>query len=989
LLATLLVASATVITQIDVSGEFLDPPEVLERVVRAEVGHEYVPEAAPATPAQGEATPPAQPQPGTQSRLRETLHTLGYESAFLVKSEPGGVRLSVVVHPIRRIRQVKVRPVFGRFPLYEEDILRMVSFRPGQPVPPPDELNARFEEQKVRIRNFLERQGYFDGQVEMSLKPRSRPEEVDLYIILYKGRSYAIDDGYPLVAFDPQSNTSVLSVGDIQGHFHHFWRRSTCLWLCGEFSRLTLRDDVAALIRRYQVLGYPGARVNTDFKDDTSLDHQRKKVRFTVNISTRKKLEVAFRGNHHIGDIELRKHLTFDEAGSYDSYECEHSASELHHAYQREGFYEAQVTWRREEPAPNLVRVTFQIQEGPERKVRAIDFVGNQSFSADTLREQIQTRVFPKIGVIGLGEGGYVTNRQLEQDEQKLTEYYQHHGFRQAKVQAEVATSREGLGDAGALAATLALGGGKGEGDLYVRFTIDEGPRQRLHAVDVSYKGDHETSRAEALRRLRMRPGQPLTAEVIKADREALLRWLRTSGYRGADVAVTARESEGGIDLGFVIAEGRKSRFGEILFRGNFHSAPRVIRRELPWSTGDVFDESKIDLADRNLRLLGLFTNVRISQLQAAAEPEVVHTVIQIEERYDDIGTVEGSGGWATDSGAFATLKYFNRNIFGWGKGIELSLTYGQFRKEASGTEIDPRTLGTRWRSELNIFARQEDTVRLGIINTFGGSATVSRELLPRLRLFFRYEARKINSAEPFLRPSGPLDDQDKLQVGTLTAGLGSGVDLDRRDSPLMPTRGFHVAASGFVASPKLDIFQESATFVKLNLTGTAHVPLGGGVVLYAGFRYDHGIPLAGDSLLPRVERFVAGGDTTVRGIEEDRLKTEVVPVAVPPLSGLPGYRLIAVGGNIRMLSKLELMFPLFGKATRFALQSALFVDTGIITNSFNGLELADFRHSAGIAPIRLSTPVGFLSLEYAWPLNPRVGDDPTGRVHVNVGFGF
>src|SRR5262249_49292530 len=214
------------------------------------------------------------------------------------------------------------------FPLYEEDILRMVSFRPGQAVPPPDELAARFEEQKERIRNFLERQGYFDGQVEMEIKPRSRPEEVDLNIILYKGRSYSVDDGYPHGALDPQSNPSVLSLGDIQGFFHHFWARSACLWLCGEFSRLTLRDDVAALIRRYQVLGYPGARVNTDFKNETSLDHDRKKVRFTVNVATRKKLEVAFRGNHHISDTELRKHLPFDQAGSYDSYEVQHNADQ-------------------------------------------------------------------------------------------------------------------------------------------------------------------------------------------------------------------------------------------------------------------------------------------------------------------------------------------------------------------------------------------------------------------------------------------------------------------------------------------------------------------------------------------------------------------------------------------------------------------------------------------------------------------------------------
>ena len=38
--------------------------------------------------------------------------------------------------------------------------------------------------------------------------------------------------------------------------------------------------------------------------------------------------------------------------------------------------------------------------------------------------------------------------------------------------------------------------------------------------------------------------------------------------------------------------------------------------------------------------------------------------------------------------------------------------------------------------------------------------------------------------------------------------------------------------------------------------------------------------------LLPEVERFFAGGDTTVRGYKDDRLATEIVQVGVPPLGG-------------------------------------------------------------------------------------------------------
>ena len=58
--------------------------------------------------------------------------------------------------------------------------------------------------------------------------------------------------------------------------------------------------------------------------------------------------------------------------------------------------------------------------------------------------------------------------------------------------------------------------------------------------------------------------------------------------------------------------------------------------------------------------------------------------------------------------------------------------------------------------------------------------------------------------------------------------------------------------------------------------------------MLRADLRYDQGIPLGGAVLLPEVERFFAGGDSTVRGYDDDRLATELVQVGVPPLVQRP-----------------------------------------------------------------------------------------------------
>ena len=47
----------------------------------------------------------------------------------------------------------------------------------------------------------------------------------------------------------------------------------------------------------------------------------------------------------------------------------------------------------------------------------------------------------------------------------------------------------------------------------------------------------------------------------------------------------------------------------------------------------------------------------------------------------------------------------------------------------------------------------------------------------------------------------------------------------------------------------------------------------------------------------------------------------------------------------------------------------------------------AGLYNSLGVALMRVVTPVVSASIEYAVPLDPQIGDDPTGRFHINFGF--
>jgi outer membrane protein insertion porin family len=211
----------------------------------------------------------------------------------------------------------------------------------------------------------------------------------------------------------------------------------------------------------------------------------------------------------------------------------------------------------------------------------------------------------------------------------------------------------------------------------------------------------------------------------------------------------------------------------------------------------------------------------------------------------------------------------------------------------------------------------------------------------------------------------------------------------DKRDNPLSPSRGYRLEGSMLWASQYLG---GTHHFLKFNASGQLFIPLPWDITIALATRYDHGLPLGGDVQLPKVERYFAGGDTTIRGFEESMAWAEVIETPLAPVGDASLYVVRPQGGNIRLLTNLELQFPIWPESILFGLplMGAIFTDNGMVTNSFYGFEASDFRHGAGLA-LRIVTPVGASSFEFAWALDPDPWEtNPAApRFHFNFGFVF
>ncbi len=972
-------AGAAVINGFEVHGG-IDPPGRIEQFIASLI---------PTDTQLVEGSDPDQP-PDTVSRLQRALDRVGYHAVIAVVREaevpaPGGrrVRLAINLRPYDRIRQIFVT---GNWPLRQDEITRRLSFRPGQPLPlAGPERDARVEQERQSVLLYLQSQGYREAQVAIDLHSTNRvPSPVNLLVRMELG------PGYPLGAVTV-TGSHALPPTEVQDAVRHSdWR---WLWLRpAPFRLAVVREDLAKLTLRLRGLGYPGARVTTS-DPEGGIDPSRRNVKLDIEVRENRRVEVGFEGNQRFSNATLREQVTIFSRGAYDQYEIESSAESLTSYHRERGQMLAHVRWRRERLPNETDRVVFTIDEGPLLKVRGVTFSGHQAFTAGRLAAAVRTRPFPLLGALGIGSGGYTSVRQLEIDGELLLDLYRSAGYPEARVFCSFGPTQDTLRPL-ALLKPADQERWRGSRSLYAHFAIQEGRRVVLGAIGFSsLDGQPLPHDDEFLRTsLRSRLGQPWSAPAVRDDAEHLKRILGDAGYPGATVEPDAKQGRDGMALTWQVKLGRRMVVGPVFLRGNFFSRERTVLQWVPLRPGQPYTTTAFERGQRDLALSQLFSNASPLTLPGdISDDGTVPMLIEVEERHDHWGVLRLGGGASTEQvapgsslffGGYASAGYEHRNLFGLGWTALTRLEYGNSLTRATANLVEPRFLGTRFRLETSGSYLRQATVRLGDIRSGTGSVGFARELYPGVDAALRYNLRNTFRTETLLRVAGADEGQETVRIGTLVAGPLLSIEWLRLDNQLLPSRGFKLFGSVEMAHPAFSLDIGHATFIKTHARSLVVVPLSGSVTLRHSVRYDQGFPLGGGSVLPKVERFFAGGDTTIRGYDLDRARTETVLLPFAP--GVAGGEFRPVGGSLRILHNVDIQFPIARP-----LYAGVFIDSGVVADSFDGLRPGHFRHGVGVSPLIVKLPIGDISLSWAWPLDPMPGDARIGRLHFNVGLMF
>src|SRR4030095_367949 len=182
------------------------------------------------------------------------------------------------------------------------------------------------------------------------------------------------------------------------------------------------------LLNKFRKKGFFDVQVDTE----TNVRPNGIIILYRVMKGDRKRIEdVAFTGNNHFAEDELRQHVSVRTAGfltngRYD----ESSIRKLQAFYQSKGFNQVKVT--PEFNAENRdVIVTFAIEEGSQDSVSTFRLDGNNSVPLKQLAPD----------GLRLGPGQPFSQKSIDDDRNKIMSYYLEHGYITATFHANAQPS--------------------------------------------------------------------------------------------------------------------------------------------------------------------------------------------------------------------------------------------------------------------------------------------------------------------------------------------------------------------------------------------------------------------------------------------------------------------------------------------------------------------------------------------------------------------
>ncbi len=489
--------------------------------------------------------------------------------------------------------------------------------------------------------------------------------------------------------------------------------------------------------------------------------------------------------------------------------------------------------------------------------------------------------------------------------------------------------------------------------EVKLTLAIALGPPVKVSSLEITGLPDQFSVMVNET--VKMKSGTIFSDGIMVADEEAVLEILREAGHaRASSVSFVEMTDTTTVRVFFEIDPGSVYYFDSFRASGASEDLNKLALIAINIRKGERFEPKMVSDARNNLSSLQLFRQIRISLEDTA--PDSLAMVVELSERQHRL--IELAGGYWSDDGFSARIRWRHANLFKRGRGSSIELSYTQYKKTGKWMSWWPALFSARMVGTLRIgiddisedsFDKLAPGIGTGL--SYSHSRTIKSSIGYVIELA-RYEI-KTTESEYFKDPEGPV------------TWLFYRFVRDGTDDRINPTKGSY-SWLDLQFSPKGGV--SNSSYVRADINGTMHIPITRKLGLATNLHLGSSTPIVSSKVLLPDKRFYAGGSTSHRGFNRRKLG---------PLdeNGLP------LGGEVMMTGFVELRFPLFWK-----FDGAVFTDFGQVWRTHDDFTWDNIEIAVGPA-IRIMTPVGPLRFDLGYRLTDYEPNEPEYAFHFAIGY--
>jgi outer membrane protein insertion porin family len=634
---------------------------------------------------------------------------------------------------------------------------------------------------------------------------------------------------------------------------------------------------------------------------------------------------VTLSGNSRVKSDQLFPELQTRSRGPFSQAVINADVQRILEIYRRIGRSDAVVNVSTATAANGRIDVTFSIVEGSKTAVYAINFEGNRAFGSWRLRNLMQTTEGNLLSFLKTSDV-YDPDR-LASDVDAIRRHYLKNGYVDVRIlSSEAVYSAERRG-------------------YIITVVIDEGEQYRVGNVAVDSRLPNVDER-QLRGRLLTTPGSVYNAEAVEKTVEGMTMDAARRGMPFVQVRPRGDRDTANrvVNLGYTADEGARVYIERINISGNTRTRDYVIRREFDLGEGDAFNKALVDRAERRLKSLSYFKNVKISQVPGSSPDRVI---LNVEVEDQPTGQFSVGAGFSTSDGFIGEASVSESNFLGRGQHVKLAGSWGQKSRGAELSFTEPYFLGYRMSAGFDVFSRFTDATTSGryYSRVTGGAIRFGFPITEEIGIGLRYSIYNTqievpNTVKlpyndcsvpiPGVTPAVPTPVFNCLTNGEaslavkeaaakshLTSLVGLSFVYNTLDNPKDPTSGWLATLNTEVAGLGGD-----SRFLRATADVRYYYPLADDVVGMLRAQGGHIQGFGGGKL--RLTDHFNMGPGLVRGFANGGIGPR--DYAYDASSG-------AVGGTTYFGATAEVQFPIWGLPRELGLRGALFVDAGTLFN--------------------------------------------------------